>query len=629
MRLINTSTLEVHEFTGDSTKEYAILSHTWGEDECTLQGMSTAEVQKRAGYAKIQLCCTQARLDGLDWAWVDTCCIDKTSTTELSEAINSMFRWYSNAKVCYAYLADVNDKDGFASSRWFSRGWTLQELIAPKVLRFYSSNWTLLGFKSELCDALQRITGIDTFVLETGHFSQICVAKRMSWASRRETTRSEDRAYSLMGIFNVNMPLIYGEGKNAFTRLQQEILRVSDDQSLFAWGAPEVFVDIHKFPHTPLGSLDTPIRRGLFADSPMDFSSTHDILQARSPFISPPPVIYGNGVRVQYPVVELGSYSFIVLGCTTRSAPRAYITVPLKNGNPYYARHGPLVLVFPGDWTTAKSKALVVKEPPAEIIPALPASFRILRAPNELRASKKDQYILDEVFCLPRAAYHPREHSIFVTPGVRGPCAALFFTFGIAFEETARSGAGRFPVRSFAIVLGFSKYPWAIFVPILRDTHADEDFYTICRHTRRLISFCMTKSQLKDKLRQGDMIGLQRRNHYFDHPLCEHAVKGLKLDFYRHLRLSVSLDIDQINLVDETVFVSIDIYEIDSNHALSKPGFVHSNYVEYRPGEEGPSRRKPYFLNWVTMHELEWFQDRMTTKHPGVEWFDTPGSMID
>lgn len=158
-----------------------------------------------------------------------------------------MFRWYQNAKVCYAYLADVANKDEFSSSRWFSRGWTLQELIAPKVVRFYSSDWTLLGLKSELCHLLQEITEIDAFVLETGLFSQVCIAKRMSWASRRETTRIEDRAYSLMGIFDVNMPLIYGEGPKAFTRLQHEILRVSDDQSLFAWGAPVVFSDIHTF----------------------------------------------------------------------------------------------------------------------------------------------------------------------------------------------------------------------------------------------------------------------------------------------------------------------------------------------------------------------------------------------
>ncbi len=205
-----------------------------------------------------------------------------------------MFRWYSNAKVCYAYLADVAGQDGFASSRWFSRGWTLQELIAPKVVRFYSSDMMLLGSKSELEGMLQTITGIDAFALSTGNFSQVCVAKRMSWAAKRDTTRVEDQAYSLLGIFGVNMPLIYGEGKKAFLRLQQEIMRVSDDQSLFAWGAPLVFPDINVFLTSRRYMM-----HGLFANSPADFSTNHDILQVDNQEDSPPPVIHGNGVRVQ------------------------------------------------------------------------------------------------------------------------------------------------------------------------------------------------------------------------------------------------------------------------------------------------------------------------------------------
>ena len=395
---------------------------------------------------------------------MQSCCIDKTSTAELSEAINSMFRWYQNAKVCYAYLADVANKDEFSSSRWFSRGWTLQELIAPKVVRFYSSDWTLLGLKSELCHLLQEITEIDAFVLETGLFSQVCIAKRMSWASRRETTRIEDRAYSLMGIFDVNMPLIYGEGPKAFTRLQHEILRVSADQSLFAWGAPVVFSDIHTFFRT----RGAPTRHGLFADSPMDFSNKHDILQARSQETSPPPVIYGNGIRVQYPVLEKGSSSFmiLVLACTTRNATRAYIGVPLEIwDNTCYTRNGPLVLIFPGDWTKAQSKALVVKEPPAGVVPRFPISFQVLRVPNKSRMRQEDQYALDEVFCLRDSAYHPTKHSISISHGHperphRGPCAALFFTFSPISDKRVGSDDGIFPIRSFAVVLGYSNHPF-------------------------------------------------------------------------------------------------------------------------------------------------------------------------
>ncbi|RYC58231.1 hypothetical protein CHU98_g7980 [Xylaria longipes] len=267
MRLINTATFEICEFPGDSTVDYAILTHTWGEDECNLRDMSRPGVELRKGYSKIKFCCEQAMRDGLGWAWVDT--------------------WYSNAKIRYAYLADVAGRDGFSSSRWFSRGWTLQELIAPKLVQFYSSGWTLLGSKSELEDMLQEITGIDTFVLSTGNFSQVCVAKRMSWAAKRDTTRVEDQAYSLMGIFGVNMPLIYGEGQKAFLRLQQEILRVSDDQSLFAWGTPLVFPDMHAF----LTSSPIPLMYGLFADCPADFGTNHDIRQVDNQEDSPPPVI--------------------------------------------------------------------------------------------------------------------------------------------------------------------------------------------------------------------------------------------------------------------------------------------------------------------------------------------------
>ncbi|GAW13471.1 hypothetical protein ANO14919_028570 [Xylariales sp. No.14919] len=150
MRLVNALTYQIHEFLDHSVEDYAILSHTWDEEECTLRDMSGPDVELQKGYTKIKFCCEQAIADGLNWVWVDTCCIDKTSTAELSEAINSMFRWYSNAKVCYAYLADVIDKDEFASSRWFTRGWTLQELIAPKAIRFYSYDWNLLGSKAEL-----------------------------------------------------------------------------------------------------------------------------------------------------------------------------------------------------------------------------------------------------------------------------------------------------------------------------------------------------------------------------------------------------------------------------------------------------------------------------------------------
>ncbi|OIW27820.1 hypothetical protein CONLIGDRAFT_551906, partial [Coniochaeta ligniaria NRRL 30616] len=172
--------------------------------------------------------------DGLAYVWIDTICIDKSSSAELSEAINSMFKWYRNAAICYAYLSDV-PQVRLEYSRWFTRGWTLQEMIAPQELRFYDANWDALGTKSDLLDRLCDITGVDTTALRGGNLRFFSVARKMSWASRRQTTREEDIAYCLLGIFDISMPLLYGEGSKAFIRLQEQIIKEYDDESLFAW----------------------------------------------------------------------------------------------------------------------------------------------------------------------------------------------------------------------------------------------------------------------------------------------------------------------------------------------------------------------------------------------------------
>ncbi|PMD11994.1 hypothetical protein NA56DRAFT_587952 [Hyaloscypha hepaticicola] len=201
-------------------------------------------VEKLAGYSKIKMCCQTASEQDIEWVWIDTCCIDKTSSSALQEAINSMFRWYQKATICYAYLSDVpgelNERereDCFHESQWFSRGWTLQELIAPQEVWFYDQTWTKCGTKISYKRLLSEITGIQQKVLEgTTELSEYSVAQKMCWASRRITTRQEDMAYCLLGIFDINMSLIYGEGgPKAFIRLQEQIMQDSDDQSIFAW----------------------------------------------------------------------------------------------------------------------------------------------------------------------------------------------------------------------------------------------------------------------------------------------------------------------------------------------------------------------------------------------------------
>lgn len=224
--------------------EYVILSHTWGEEEeeVSFQELQNGTGKSKAGYQKIKNCCKQAASDGFRFAWIDTCCIDKTSSAELSEAINSMYQWYKDSRICYAYLEDVDGvQDGaqflpvLGMPKWFTRGWTLQELIAPSVVEFYSKDWTEIGTKLSLAETITSLTGIPPDALQGGNISRFNFAEKMSWASRRSTTREEDKAYCLMGLFNINMPLLYGEGSRAFIRLQEEILKRSEDYTMFAW----------------------------------------------------------------------------------------------------------------------------------------------------------------------------------------------------------------------------------------------------------------------------------------------------------------------------------------------------------------------------------------------------------
>lgn len=227
---------------------------------------------------KVKGACEAARKAGYRLLWNDACCIDKSSSAELSEAINSMYEWYRLADVCYVYLEDVPDDDvpgteesRFPTSKWHRRGWTLQELIAPKRVVFLTQSWRFYGTKLGLASLLERISGIPSEVLVgLTPLDSVSVARRMSWAARRETTRVEDRAYSLMGIFGVHMSTIYGEGRNAFLRLQEAIMRAIPDQSIFAWGQSCRLLESLKNPH-PKVSRYGPYNVGLLANSPRDF----------------------------------------------------------------------------------------------------------------------------------------------------------------------------------------------------------------------------------------------------------------------------------------------------------------------------------------------------------------------
>jgi hypothetical protein len=295
LRLEDDGEFSLVEYVGKITLCYAILSHTWGTDdeEVTFKDIVKGTGKSKVGYSKIRFCGEQAVKDGLRFIWVDTCCINKSSSAELSEAINSMFCWYQNAAKCYVYLSDVkingkglvrNDRS-FQESRWFTRGWTLQELVAPMSVEFFSVEGERLGDKRSLVKEIAEVTGISIQALQGCRLSQFSIDERMSWAEKRQTKRGEDAAYSLLGIFGIYMPLIYGEGREkALFRLRKEIkqsLRDAGSMSSLisatraAEAEAKVRVELYKY-HIPFSLRGVPI--GKFADRPRDTEALEQAL---------------------------------------------------------------------------------------------------------------------------------------------------------------------------------------------------------------------------------------------------------------------------------------------------------------------------------------------------------------
>ncbi|KFY16034.1 hypothetical protein V492_01609 [Pseudogymnoascus sp. VKM F-4246] len=334
MWLLNVKTKKLEEFVGKNIPKYAILSHTWGEKETTFKDI------KRNGYVsgstKIDGTCAEAQAMGLEYIWIDTFCINKSSSSELLEAISSMWDWYRLATICFAYLPDVPDgnnwteeNSAFSNSRWFTRGWTLQELIAPPVIHFYDSSWRFIGMKSKdregnrFTAKLSKITGVPRSVLEYGPTTMRCsVAERMSWAAGRETTRSEDIAYSLLGIFGLNMIMtaVYGEGDRAFRRLQEEIMKTSSDESVFSWGFTQ--------------SVKTECMDSLFASSPADFA-TPTLGRRESLTVSDFKPCHFSltkiGLHIEMKICSLVIVDGTALGLLNCSLHEGNLSEPLKN----------------------------------------------------------------------------------------------------------------------------------------------------------------------------------------------------------------------------------------------------------------------------------------------------------
>src|SRR3984885_3787830 len=343
MRLLNTETLKLEEFGGNQVPPYAILSHKWGEYEITLPDVEADRARNMLGYSKIENTCSVAHKDGFGYVWIDTCCIDKTSSAELSEAINSMYRWYQEAEVCYAYLADVVPNAKSLESRWFTRGWTLQELIAPSNVIFLNEQWQEIGTKSSLRQELYNITRIPISILLGDDLNHASIAQRMSWASKRETTRVEDLAYCLMGIFSIHMPLLYGERERAFVRLQEEIMKISDDHSLFAWKSTE--------DHS-----------GLLATSPIAFVDSGNFISSNSPGTPTAPLTVSNkGINLKLRFRSIGhkDLGLAFLHCKEDGKVDRWVAIYVRDVSQtkeYFTRehHEKLELLNPRDFSPSQ-----------------------------------------------------------------------------------------------------------------------------------------------------------------------------------------------------------------------------------------------------------------------------------
>jgi hypothetical protein len=360
MRLINAQTVKLEEFFDEPRPSYAILSHTWDAEEITFSDLAEPQQAKtKQGFSKIQQVCELTQRHGLGFVWVDTCCIDKSSSTELSHAINSMFRWYEDASICYVYLSDLNDNirgSGATSStlswescRWFTRGWTLQELLAPSKLEFYDHAWDFLGERNSrpILQALSSITSIDEHILaDSRRIHEVSIGTRMSWAANRATSRIEDTAYCLMGIFNVFMPLLYGEGRRAFKRLQEEMLKNSTDMSILAW----VSCKREDF-------------RGMLAESPDEFLVFRNPRIPRSPFRCNYDIdITNQGLRMDTVLLQTktGSQILELTGAEPNlSGSRLGIWIDCVAGS--FVRTRPQALVVVEGWVTRERKTIYAK----------------------------------------------------------------------------------------------------------------------------------------------------------------------------------------------------------------------------------------------------------------------------
>ncbi|KAH8173545.1 heterokaryon incompatibility protein (HET) domain-containing protein [Sarocladium implicatum] len=576
MRLLNSATLAFHEVHGDCHEPYAILSHTWGDEECSIRDMALPDVSTRKGYPKIKMCCDQAAADGLKWAWVDTCCIDKTSTAELSEAINSMFRWYRQATVCYAYIADVDDVTELPKSRWFTRGWTLQELIAPSHVQFYSSAWKYLGAKHDqpINDILHNVTGIEKSVLRDGEYRSVCAARRMAWAAKRETTRIEDRAYALMGLFDVNMPLIYGEGTKSFLRLQQEILKDSEDLTILCWGiGNSLYIDNQDPAIYHAGT-------GPFAKGPSDFATHMNIRQAgltkfRSDF---PVTITGAGTTLKGALYKPFLGDILVLPCTTLEYPDALIGIPVTHfsddASGYFSRRGRPVRMYLEDSSASDMLQTLHIRPPKVLAVGASKAVPKFFFGRIQDASCSSALAFDAAYHPADVTYDAVERSFAYPDGVSGIVGALIFSPNPVWDavQSRITRLGHTKLSSIAILFGIDNVmPWFSVVRI--QPQSTSYTRTPDSMTREQVRRCV----LEGKVQPGtitQVFGLDEAREY-----CLSKVEhypGIRLQKEElKILLGVRLRRSEINYVDQGYLLSIDIAGCQKRLGVKKPDIVY------------------------------------------------------
>lgn len=423
MRLLDARAFEFASFPDTKNRPpYTILSHTWGDDEITHQQFLQPGLAKHThGYRKIKAACEKTIELGLEYVWIDTICIDKTNNTELSEAIKRMFEWYRASKVCLAYLIDVSGlnsgPEGLSSSRWFTRGWTLQELIAPQSMLFFDGRWKQIGSRADLAGQISSITGIGRVYLTGGHdtymlLREASIAEKMSWASHRSTTKEEDMAYCLFGIFDVNIPLMYGEGgTQAFQRLQMEIAIYRFDPTLLVWKTPSGVFSQFLWGETLIESpSQSPWRSACaalvgrkhpwYADPPPPaVAGTSESLLAPSPRafrgaqardflpIHRTWLVSANRLQISLPK-SLDQEQYVVLPCFNRDRPHMLYAVPVlrqqhnADGSAYGRAEGPLMLVDSAAWDLWPQESITLDLSLRHVSASQERVPYILRTPN-------------------------------------------------------------------------------------------------------------------------------------------------------------------------------------------------------------------------------------------------------